>query len=101
MQPIAAEDVGAALADVAVGEPINGTIEIAGPDQIRQDELVRQFLSATGDARNVIADSQARYYGLEVNDQSLLPGPNPRLGSIHFAQWLSQSTARGELRKAA
>jgi uncharacterized protein YbjT (DUF2867 family) len=101
MQSIAAEDVAAALADVAVGEPINGTIEIAGPEQIRQDELVRQFLSATGDARQVISDAHALYYGLEVNDQSLVPGPNPRLGLIHFAQWLSQSTQRGELRKAA
>ncbi len=101
MQPIAADDVAAALAEVAVGEPLNGTVEIAGPDQIRQDELVRQFLSATGDARQVITDPHARYYGLEVNDQSLVPGPNPRLGSTHFAEWLSQSTARGELHKAA
>ncbi len=101
MQPIASDDVAAALADVAVGEPINGTVEIAGPEKIRQDELVRQFLSAAGDARRVITDVHARYYGLEVNDQSLVPGPNPRLGSTHFAEWLSRSTARGELRKAA
>lgn len=101
MQPIAADDVAAALADVAVGEPVNGTLEIAGPEQIRQDELVRQFLSATGDARKVITDVLARYYGIEVNDQSLVPGPNPRLGSTHFAEWLSQSTRRRELRKAA
>lgn len=101
MQPIGADDVAAALAEVACGEPINGTVEIAGPDQIRQDELVRQFLSATGDARKVITDVRARYYGIEVNDQSLVPGPNPRLGSMHFAEWLSQSTTRKELRKAA
>ena len=101
MQPIVSDDVAAALADVACGEPINGTIEIAGPEQIRQDELVRQFLSATGDARKVITDAHARYYGIEVNDQSLVPGPNPRLGSMHFAEWLRQSTARAELRKAA
>ncbi len=101
MQPIAAEDVAATLADVAVGEPINGTVEIAGPEQFRQDELVRQFLGATGDARKVIKDVHARYYGLEVNDQSLVPGHNPRLGSTHFAEWLSHSIARGELRKAA
>ncbi len=56
---------------------------------------------ATGDARKVITDVDARYYGLEVNDQSLVPGPNPRLGARRFTQWLSQSTARGELRKAA
>ena len=61
MQPIASDDVAAALADVAVDEPVNGTVEIAGPEQIRQDELVRQFLSATGDARRVVTDANARY----------------------------------------
>lgn len=97
MQPIASDDVAAALADVALEEPIDGMMEIAGPDKIRQDELVRQFLSATGDATKVIADANARYYGAEVNDQSLVPGPNPRLGPTHFADWLKHST----LRKAA
>ena len=101
MQPIVSDDVAAALADVALGEPMNGTLEIAGPEQIRQDELVRQFLSATGDARKVITDANARYYGLEVNDQSLVPGPNPRLGSTHFAEWLSRSPPRRGLSKAA
>jgi uncharacterized protein YbjT (DUF2867 family) len=101
MQPIGSDDVSAALADVACGEPINGMIEIAGPEQIRLDDLVRQFLAAAGDARKVITDANARYYGIEVNDQSLVPGHNPRLGSTHFAEWLSESTARGELRKAA
>jgi uncharacterized protein YbjT (DUF2867 family) len=101
MQPIVSDDVAAALADVAVAEPINGTVEVAGPEQIRQDELVRQFLSATGDARKVIADPNARYYGIKVNDQSLVPGLNPRLGSTHFAEWLSQSASRKELSKAA
>ncbi len=101
MQPIAADDVAAALADVALGEPINGIVEIAGPDQIRQDELVRQFLSATGDKRKVISEVHARYYGLEVNDQSLVPGPNPRLGSTHFAEWLRHFASHKELGKAA
>ena len=89
MQPIAADDVAAQLADVAVSEPKNDMLEIAGPEQIRQDELVRRFLSATGDARKVITDVHARYYGVELNDQSLVPGPNPRLGSIRFAEWLN------------
>ena len=89
MQPIVSDDVAAALANVALDEPLNGTIEIAGPEQIRQDELVRQFLSATGDDRKVIADARARYYGLEVNDQSLVPGRIARLGPTHFAEWLS------------
>jgi len=91
MQPIVSDDVAAALADVALGKPMNGMIEIAGPEQIRQDELVRRFLSATGDARKVITDVHARYYGLEVNDQSLVPGPKPRLGSVRFAEWLSRN----------
>jgi uncharacterized protein YbjT (DUF2867 family) len=99
MQPIVSDDVAAALADVACDEPINGTVEIAGPEQLRQDELVRQFLNATGDARKVVSDPQAHYYGVEVNDQSLVPGYKPRLGSTHFADWLSQH--RKELSKAA
>jgi uncharacterized protein YbjT (DUF2867 family) len=91
MQPIVSDDVAAALADVALGEPINGMVELAGPEPIRQDELVRQFLSATGDARKVITDVHARYYGIEVNDQSLVPGDNPRLGPTRFEDWLSHS----------
>ena len=91
MQPIAADDVAAALADVALAAPLNGTVEVAGPEPIRQDDLVRRFLKATGDARTVIADPQALYYGIAVNDQSLTPGANPRLGSTRFADWLSRS----------
>lgn len=101
MQPIASDDVAAALADVTLGQPMNGTLEIAGPEQIRQDELVRQFLSATGDARKVISDAHARYYGLEVNDQSLVPDRNPRLGATHFREWLRHSAPRQGLGKAA
>jgi uncharacterized protein YbjT (DUF2867 family) len=96
MQPIAADDVAAAVTDVAVAEPINGTIEIAGPEQIRMDEFVRQFLSATGDARKVNTDVHARYFGAELNDQSLVPGPGdkPRLGKTHYKDWLKQSAAQ-------
>ena len=93
MQPMAADDVAAAVADVALAQPTNGMVEVAGPDQIRQDELVRQFLSATGDARKVVTDDHARYFGIEVNDQSLVPGANPRLGTIRFQNWLKRSTA--------
>jgi uncharacterized protein YbjT (DUF2867 family) len=93
MQPIVSDDVAAAVAEVALGQPINGMIEVAGPDRIRQDELVRQYLSATGDARKVITDVNAGYFGIEVNDQSLVPGDNPRLGLTHFADWLKRSTA--------
>jgi len=91
MQPIASDDVAAAMADVAINAPANGTIEIAGPEPIRQDELVRRFLSANKDARKVTTDARARYYGLEVNDQSLTPGPNPRIGPTRFADWLSRN----------
>jgi len=80
MQPMAADDVAAAVAEVALGQPLNGLIEVAGPDQIRQDELVRQYLSATGDPRKVVTDDKPLYYGIEVNDQSLVPGDGARLG---------------------
>jgi uncharacterized protein YbjT (DUF2867 family) len=91
MQPVAADDVAAVLADVAIASPLNGTFELAGPEPIRQDDLVRQFLKATGDARTVITDSKALYYGITVNDQSLTPGDNPRLGTIRFEDWLRRS----------
>jgi len=91
MQPMVSDDVAAAVTEVALGEPLNGMVEIAGPDQIRQDELVRQFLTATGDPRKVVTDANAGYYGIEVNDQSLVPTNNPRLGSMHFAEWLSKA----------
>jgi uncharacterized protein YbjT (DUF2867 family) len=93
MQPIAADDVATALTDIAVAEPLNGTIEIAGPEPIRMDELVRRFLSVTRDPRKVTTDVHARYFGTELNDQSLTPGDNARLGSTHFEDWLSRSTS--------
>jgi uncharacterized protein YbjT (DUF2867 family) len=91
MQPIAADDVAAVMADVALAEPLNGTVELSGPEPIRQDDLVRRFLKATGDARTVVTDPKALYYGIAVNDQSLTPGDNPRLGTIRFEDWLSRS----------
>ncbi len=94
MQPILSDDVAAAVAEVAIGEPMNGMIEVAGPDRIRQDELVRQFLSATGDSRKVVTDVDAGYYGIEVNDQSLVPGANARLSKTHFKDWLSHSAVQ-------
>jgi len=91
MQPIAADDVAAVMADVALAEPLNGTFDLAGPEPIRQDDLVRQFLSKTGDARTVIAEPKALYNGVAVNDQSLTPGDQPRLGPTRFADWLSRN----------
>src|SRR5262249_32779138 len=94
MQPIAADDVAAILADIAVAEPLNGMVEMAGPEAIRMDELARRYLTATRDARTVITDPNARYYGIEVNDRSLTPGDNPRIGSTRFEAWLNRSAAR-------
>jgi len=93
-QPIAADDVAAALTDVALAEPLNGTIEIAGPEPIRMDEFARRFLSATRDPRKVTADVHARYFGAELNDQSLTPGGNARLGPTRYADWLNRYTAQ-------
>jgi len=94
MQPIVSDDVAAALADVAINAPVNGMIELAGPELIRQDELVRRFLSAKQDARQVVTDVHARYFGIELNDQSLTPGDNPRIGPTRFEDWLSRSVAQ-------
>jgi len=91
MQPVAADDVGAVVADVALAKPLNGMFDLAGPEPIRQDDLVRQYLTATGDARTVITDPKALYYGIAVNDQSLTPGDNPRLGPTRFSDWLSRN----------
>jgi uncharacterized protein YbjT (DUF2867 family) len=90
MQPMVSDDVAAAVSDVALGSPINGMIEIAGPDQFRQDDLVRQFLAATGDSRKVITDESTGYFGIKVNDDSLVPGENARIGATHYRDWLKE-----------
>jgi uncharacterized protein YbjT (DUF2867 family) len=88
MQPMAADDVASALAEVTLEAPVNGMIEIAGPERAGLDELVGRFLRATKDPREVITDVNARYYGLIIDDQSLTPGPNPRIGATSFEDWL-------------
>jgi uncharacterized protein YbjT (DUF2867 family) len=88
-QPIAAADVAATLANIAVGPPVNGIVEVAGPDRVSMAELVQRYLSKTGDTREVIADANARYYGLVLNDESLTPGANPHIGSTTFEEWVS------------
>ena len=90
MQPMAADDVASALADVTLAAPVNGMIEIAGPERAGMDELVGRFLSATKDPRKVITDVDACYYGVAVNDQSLTPGANPRIGATFFEDWLNR-----------
>jgi uncharacterized protein YbjT (DUF2867 family) len=93
IQPIVSDDVAAALAEVTLGAPVNGMIEIAGPERLGLDELVRRFLRAKHDARQVVTDVHARYFGIDVNDQSLTPGDNPRIGPTRFDDWLSRSVA--------
>lgn len=92
-QPIASDDVAAALTDVALAPPVNGTVEVAGPEAVPLDELVRRFLKAKHDTRKVVPDVHARYFGAVLNDQSLTPGEKPRLGRIHFEDWLGQQAA--------
>ncbi len=92
MQPMAADDVAAALADVATNEPVNGIVEVAGPEQLRLDELARRALAAKNDPRTVTADVHARYFGTELDDQSLTPGNEPRIAPTRFEDWLSRST---------
>jgi uncharacterized protein YbjT (DUF2867 family) len=94
MQPIAADDVANALTGFALSKPLNGTIEIAGPEPIRMDEFAQRFLRATRDPRKVITDVHASYFGTELNDQSVIPGKNARLAPTRFEEWLSRSTAR-------
>lgn len=94
IQPMASDDVAAALTDVALAAPVNDTLEVAGPEAMPLDELVRRFLRATQDTRKVVPDVHARYFGDVLDDQSLTPDNNPRLGAIHFEDWLAQSTAQ-------
>jgi len=93
-QPIAADDVAAALTGFALAEPLNGTVEIAGPEPIRIDEFARRFLSTTRDPRKVTTDVHAQYFGTELNDQSLTPGKNARLAPTRYDEWLSRATAQ-------
>ena len=92
VQPEAADDVAAALVDVAVSAPVNGIVELAGPEAFLFDELARRVLSAKNDPRRVTTDVHARYFGAELDEHSLTPGDNPRIAPTRFEDWLSQST---------
>jgi uncharacterized protein YbjT (DUF2867 family) len=94
IQPMAADDVASAVAGVATAPPVNGTIEIGGPEQFRLDELARRYLAARQDPRKVISDPHGRYYGIEVSERALVPDKNARLGETRFEIWLSQSGAQ-------
>lgn len=95
IQPVAADDICAVLADLAVGAPVNGTVEIGGPDRFPLDDLARKFLATRGDKRQVIADVHARYFGSELDDRSLVTGDKALTGPTRFQNWLSRSSARG------
>src|SRR5215471_6152467 len=90
IQPMAADDVARAVGRVALGTPVNGTVEVAGPQQFRLDEFIRQGLRARNDSREVVADPQAGYYGMDVDERALVPGSDARLGETRFEDWLRQ-----------
>ncbi len=90
IQPMAADDVARAVARVAVGAPVNGVVEVAGPQQFRFDELIRQGLQARNDSREVVVDPHARYFGAELAERSLIPADDARLGEIRFQEWLDR-----------
>jgi uncharacterized protein YbjT (DUF2867 family) len=90
VQPMAAEDVAAAVARIAVGAPVNGVVELGGPEQVRLDELVRRYLGARDDPRSVTADPRARYFGAVLDDRTLVPADGARLGPTRFEDWLGR-----------
>jgi uncharacterized protein YbjT (DUF2867 family) len=95
VQPIFSDDVVAALADLVLAKPANATLEVAGPEKLRFDELIRRVLANNHDARKVTTDVHARYFGTELNDQSLVPASTaPRIGATRFESWLTRSTSR-------
>jgi len=91
IQPMAAEDVASAVGRISVGSPVNGSVEVAGPQQFRLDELIRRDLSAHHDPREVITDPHARYFGAELGERTLVPGEDASLAKTRFEDWLSQS----------
>jgi uncharacterized protein YbjT (DUF2867 family) len=94
IQPMAADDVASAVGRVATDSPVNGTVEVGGPEKFPLDELVGQGLAAWKDPREVVADPHARYYGVELSENTLVPGDDARLGETRFADWLKHSTLR-------
>lgn len=90
-QPIAADDVAAAVAAAALGTPVNGIIEIAGPEREPMSEIVGRYLRRMNDPREVVGDPEARYFGAHLDDRTLVPGDHPRLGRIHLDEWMQQA----------
>jgi len=94
-QPMAADDVAGALAEVAMNQPVNGVVEIGGPEQFRLNEFIRRYLAARKDPREVISDPHARYYGIQVSERMLVPGAGARLGDTRFEDWLTHDAQQG------
>ncbi|MGH9629024.1 MAG: SDR family oxidoreductase [Bryobacteraceae bacterium] len=92
IQPMAADDVASALARIATSSPVNGAVEIGGPEKFRLDELARGALAAFHDPREVISDPHARYYGIRVSERTLIPDDGARLGETRFEDWFTQAT---------
>lgn len=97
IQPIVSDDVVSALAEIATGEPANGTVEIAGPERFRIDALVRQLMMATGDARQVITDANERYFGALLQDRTLTSDSPNVVGTMHFADWIAYSAGHAQM----
>ena len=93
-QPIAADDVAANVADVALASPRNGIVEIAGPERAPFNEIVARYLKAVGDPREVVRDPEARYWGGQVEERSLVPLDEARLGRIGLDEWLRRSQSK-------
>jgi uncharacterized protein YbjT (DUF2867 family) len=93
-QPMAADDVASAVGKVAMGAPVNGMVEVGGPEKSRLDDFIREALSAWKDPREVVADPHARYYGVEMSERTLIPDDGAQLGQTRFADWLKQSGAK-------
>ena len=100
-QPIVSDDVVAALADLTLGAPINGTVEVAGPERFRLDDIVRRVLSANQDAREVITDNHSAYFGAELSDNMLTPDEGAIIGATRLEDWLSYSASQGAGDKSA
>jgi uncharacterized protein YbjT (DUF2867 family) len=94
IQPMVSDDVARAVTRAALGKPVNGIVEVGGPEKFRMDELVRLYLKATGDTREVVADPDAPYYGIRVKERTLIPEDNARLGEVRFEDWLAQETSK-------
>jgi uncharacterized protein YbjT (DUF2867 family) len=101
IQPMAADDVARAVVKTALGAPVNGTVEVGGPAKFRLDEFIRRGFAASNDPRKVVADSNARYYGIAVTERTLVPEDNAKLGTIRFDDWLAQENSKPRSRSAA